>query len=125
MDDLGNDGLLSLHLWLSLILFTPIGLFTGMIVAMIVAFVVERLSQSSYAYGAIQVFPWTLGGSFTGLSIALLAAIRLVQCVNSSQKCILPISFELADLAVRLVGVVPSLGAIIGSVVYWRRYRFY
>lgn len=125
MDDLGNDGFLSLHLGLGLILFTPVELFAGMIVAMIAAFVVEHLSQSGYAYEAIQVFRWTLGGSFIGLFITLLIAMGMTRCIVNSETSILSIPFKLADLSVRLVGVIPSLGAIVGGVVYWRRHRFY
>ncbi|MBW4659810.1 MAG: hypothetical protein KME15_14135 [Drouetiella hepatica Uher 2000/2452] len=123
MDDLDGDGLFSLYFGIGLILFSTVGVFVGMVAAMISAIVIERLSRSSYDYDALQVLPWTLSGCFIGFSIALLTALGLIHCIDSSQTCILSIPFELADLAVRLIGIVPSLSAIIGGAVYWRRYQ--
>ena len=123
MDDLGGDGLVSLYFEIGLILFSTVGVVVGMVAATISAIVIERLSRSSDDYDALQVLPWTLSGCFIGFSIVLLTALGLIHCINSSQTCILSIPFELADLAVRLSAIVPSLSAIIGGVVYWRRYQ--
>ncbi|MBI4781941.1 MAG: hypothetical protein HY785_11580 [Oscillatoriophycideae cyanobacterium NC_groundwater_1537_Pr4_S-0.65um_50_18] len=123
MDDFGGNGLVRLYFGIGLILFSTVGVFVGMVAATISPIVIERLSRSSYDSDALQVFPWTLSGCFIGFSIALLPALSLIHCIDSSQTCIFSIPFELADLAVRLIAIVPSLSAIIAGAVYWQKYQ--
>jgi hypothetical protein len=122
MEEIGN-GNWSFVLWFELVLFTLVGVVAGIVVALVSSLVIERLTQRRYAYQSVRVLPWTMTGGLIGLSTTWRIVTGLLPYIDSSQTGILSISYDLGELAVRLIGVAPSLGAILGGVLYWRRYR--
>jgi uncharacterized membrane protein len=112
--------------WLGLSLFALFGTVIGIVFAFIISFIVYQFVKSKTNNDDDEVnliLFCTLCGWSSGLLLTLLTAMVAIACNEESKKCVYSISSNIAESSVVAIGILPSLGVIVGAIIYWRWLR--
>lgn len=96
------------------------GALLGLGAGVLIAFVVYQFSKPKTSNEANLILFCTLGGWLAGLLLTVLMALVAVTCSQAAEACLYPISPATANLFILAIAVVPSLGAVLGALLYWR-----
>jgi hypothetical protein len=99
------------------------GIGLGVVTAFITGYLTYQTGQTKDGQTANLILFFTLGGCFLGLLAACIVLMVRNQYSNRSQTLVEETSIQLINMADWSILLLPSLGAIVGAISYWRLFR--
>lgn len=95
----------------------------GVVTAFVTGFLTYQTGQTKDAQTANLILFFTLGGWFLGMLAAFVVLIVRNQYFDRAQMSVEETFVQLINIADWSILLLPSLGAIVGTIVYWRLFR--